>query len=694
MKTGDGCKRIIAVSLCAILLFSFCAQLISSNFGKVKVTDVTLDVRGGSLNGDLYYPAWTDSNDNLPAIIVNHGGGCSKGQIKADAEELARRGFVVFNINDYNAGLSDLPNVLEPSDNPANGASFIDAINYIRSMTFVDSTRIGLVGHSMGSRRVGLAAMQDSGYYTLNDLLLIELHDNFGIEISADDISVDADQIAAERLDASQMEYYDYRKSEITEYYTTRVSAICLLGSNANPVSTIKTVDVAGNEVMRNCQVNLCVIDGNYDQDYYMYNTLDFAKEAWHTHDEDIELSKYYVMDDYNDSSEIIGDFEENHYGEEAFIAAVSARSVRAFTLNPESHSKNVFSAATSTDIVRFFTNVFQYNGGEVTATSDTGIAATSNIWWLREAFNFIALLSMLVMALALFAWMLTTKKLATAVAPVRESTPVSKKFFWIGCAISAVLGYLAIYLEAGVATNSPPPSVVEPYWQFFPLMSTTDHVFKYMRYAALFAALLVIGFIIFDKVKGRNGFKKLNLAVNIKTILKNLLIAVVVLIIAYISLSLIMYLFNQDYRIWVLSFTSLKVEHWGILLRYALMLLPMYLAMSCLTNYTIRQDWAPWKDDLVAVIVGSIGVWVIFAINIIDFSFAFSGKLWVVLTCVYYLPLMVPITTFINRKLYRLTNTVWAGALCNTMLIAWSLVSSTNLATYPQTWFSNFFGA
>lgn len=693
--TKAGCKKIFFAALCAILVFSFCAQLISSDFGKVKVTDVTLDIRGGALNGDLYYPSGTDANDSLPAIIVNHGGGVVKGVMKGICEELARRGFVVFNVNDYNQGLSDMPDVLEYSPNPANGASLVDAIDYVRTLKFVDTTRIGLVGHSMGSRRAGLAAIQDVGCYSLNDLLLNELYDSFGVTISAEEVNTPADEIAEAQLDAEQMEYYQYRKAELTEYYNTRVSAVCLMGSNADLITSLQTVEVAGHEVQRNYQTNIGIIDGDFDVDYYTYPSMDFARESWYTGEEDILVDQYYLLDDATQTSQALWDFHANHYGDEAFADAVSQRMLRSITFNPETHSKNFFSLASSTDVTRFFTNVFQYNCGEL-STAAGGIDVTQNVWQYRAVLICLAMFAMIVMVLALYGWLTKDKEsyLSGAVVAAVERGPVNKKVYWGGTILGAITTFVAIYVAGAPAKGGSAPLAMPAGWRLFPLMSTADYTLAFLRWLTLFAVILVVIYLIYEKkTTGAFGLKKLNLVINIKSILKNLLVTVAVVIVAYISLSAILYLFNQDYRLWELSFTKMKVENWGIALRYAILFLPTYLAIGCMINYTLRTDWPEWKDDLITVVMGSVGVWVCCLLNAIIINTAWSGQLFCDFKCLYSVLLFVPISIYISRKLYRLTNTVWSGAFCNAILLSWCIVAATGLSNYPQTWFSNFFG-
>ena len=79
------------------------------------------------------------------------------------AEELARRNFVVLNVSAYGAGTSAQPDYdendqgIEGLDGNLTPMGLLDAKAFLSSLSFVDSTRIGMAGHSMGSRRTGYA---------------------------------------------------------------------------------------------------------------------------------------------------------------------------------------------------------------------------------------------------------------------------------------------------------------------------------------------------------------------------------------------------------------------------------------------------------------------------------------------------------------------------------------------------------
>ena len=206
IKSKDGCKRLLALFAVIIFLSSLFAQLISTDFGKVKVENISIDARGALLSGDLYYPAGTSTQDKLPCVIVAHGGAISHTCMRGISEELARRGYVVLNVSAYGAGVSEQP----PYDEIGVGkdeysvmatpAGMLDVLAFARTLEFVDQTRVGMTGHSMGSIRTGACAVADCGYFTLNDLLINILYEEFGQTFSAEEIYDDANALAADAV--------------------------------------------------------------------------------------------------------------------------------------------------------------------------------------------------------------------------------------------------------------------------------------------------------------------------------------------------------------------------------------------------------------------------------------------------------------------------------------------------------------
>lgn len=174
-----------------ILVFSFTAGIISTAGGRVSMEELKFDSRGGVTTAELYTPRGVSSEDKLPAIMILPGGGCTYRVTSGIAQELARRGFVVLNVNINGAGNSENPPIDDMGLEPGvfystRGAK--DALEYLRTLKYVDQTRIGLAGHSMGGLRTGGAASADASYYTLNDLLINKLTDEFGVELDFNEI--------------------------------------------------------------------------------------------------------------------------------------------------------------------------------------------------------------------------------------------------------------------------------------------------------------------------------------------------------------------------------------------------------------------------------------------------------------------------------------------------------------------------
>ena len=692
LKTLRGCMRLFALMLCLVLVFSFVARLISTDGGKVKISRVSIDSRGAIIDADLYYPVGTDDTDKLPAVIVAHGGGVEKGVVRGTAEELARRGFVVLNPNAYGVSMSEQPvydeggQGIDGFNNQLTPSGIYDCLTFLRTLNFVDQTRIGLTGHSMGSRRTAYASIMDCGHYTYNDLMINVLYDTFGQTFTEEEITMDADALAAERLNEDQLKHYNELKEETRTYYDTRVKALCLMGSDANLIGIPETVTVGGHEVVRNCQVNIGIVDGLWDYSYRDYPERDTTKEAWHT--EDIQAETWYSIDDVNGTSTVIGSISEvQAQDNEEFQSALYNRTLRSFQLNKETHSKNFFSNATTSDVVKFFEQTLGYNNGELGAADANPVSADSMIFMVREVFNFLAMLAMVGMLMPLAGMLLNCKffKPCTAAVSVKVSAPVNKKKYWLFALLGIVIEFIAIHLANGVFVPGLPATSFLP---FFPSWWLT---FIFIAILAVGSAVMLVLFKVTDKQNC--SFSALNVKMKVVNVLKTVLLSAILLAAAYLLLTLVIDLFNEDFRLWMAVFTEMKVEYWGYVWRYALCMLPCFLLIGASTNYTIRTDMAQWKDTLITVVVNSLGVYLCCLVNYL--MLVGADNLWSSFISTYGMLVIVPITVYITRKMYLLTNSIWLGALTNAFLVSWTICSAMGLNCNiynAQTWFSNFF--
>lgn len=686
--------------MAVIILAGLFAALISSNGGKIKIQSIIIDARGAELSGDLYYPAGTTDRDSYPAVIVVPGAGVIKENMRIIAEELARRGYVVFNCNPYGSGLSETPVYnendmgIEKYDIFATPMGVLGAVHFLRSLEFVDSTRIGLCGHSQGSRRAGYAALMDCGYYTFNDVMLSLLHDLFGVTITAEDIEKDADEVAAAKLTPEELAIYEQLKEDYKQDYESMVRSICLIGSTAQYCNPKATVQVAGYDVTRTCKTNMCVINGSFDFGYLHFNNADTTKEAWYIDPgEDIVNEGYYALNDVAGTSKLIGSFRKDTIlNNNELKEAIENRSLRIVMQTRETHSKNFFSHQTAARVVDYFNQTLNNNPDKVFTSANEMVS----IW--REVFNLVAMLAMIGLMIPVIQLFLLDKRYADI--PLRASLKTDEKEIsdwarWLVFIFTIVLGFVAIYLVNGrknLINFSPSLS--------FPLMITAWSTVQLLVWLALGGVLLILLYLLMTrKILGFWEFVKSNFRIGLKNILRCVMIAATFIIVAYLMLSLIKYFFQQDFRWWMTAYTELKANHWLYVFNYALLMLPFFFLISSSINYLSNETLGgkkPLWDLVITVVVNSAGIWLCSAINVfLAYTGLKTGALFSDFILTYGALLTVPINVFIMRKSYKMTNNIWTGVVICSLLTAWLLVSTsgTNAIYIPQNWLSIFLG-
>lgn len=682
-KTAAGCKRWLAIFICCILLFSFIAYVFNTNGFTVKVQHIKIDLRGAALDGDLYYPVNTTENDKLPAIIVAHGGGCAYGVTMGLSDELARRGFVVLNISGYGSGLSEKPVNTESS------TGYLDVLSYVRTLTFVDQTRIGMTGHSMGGGRTSTTAVTDCGFLTYNDQMINVLADEFGQTFTEEEITRDAAELAQERLAPDDLKLYQKRAEEVRERFDTRLKSICYMGNNGKNAIARQTVTVGGHEVLRNCQVNMGLVIGAYDDSYYNFASRDWARDAWYTGEENIKLDTWFVLDDNKAESVQIGAFGDTALSSTQEIQdAIANRMLRMTTLNLESHSKNFFSSNTNADVCAYFCETLRYNRGNYDDGTSNPLAPTDQKWFGRALFNGLAMLSMIGMLMALTGVLTKTGFFSSVVAEKKTSSiPFSKKRYWIFGILTIIATFIAIYCTTkGFMPNTLFGGLIKlQKSNVFPLFLSGWSATKLLTYLAVSALIFTIMYAVINKKIAKDtGFSQLNVKIKFTQILKSLLLAVILLFAGYLSLAVVNYLFGQDFRFWQTQFPVMKNDRWSIVPSYAFLhYLPCFFVIGMAINYTVRDDIPEWKDTLLTVLINSAGIWLCCLVNYLVLRSNTPGvtaNYFATFITYYYTLLFVPINVYVTRKMYKLTNSIWAGAFLNCLISAWSIVATVGL--------------
>ena len=192
-------------------------------------------------------------------------------------------------------------------------------------------------------------------------------------------------------------------------------------------------------------------------------------------------------------------------------------------------------------------------------------------------------------------------------------------------------------------------------------------------------------------------GIAALNINISIGKILKYLVYAILAIVVGYTIKGTLTYLFGQDLRIWQNAFSYVNADQWYLVAKNALLFMPLMFISACATNYMIRYDRPEWLDTLIVVAINSLPIillWVISAITLAGQE-AFTGTFVCDFVCAYSFLTAVPMFTYLNRKLYKLTNSVWLGTFVCSLLLGWLLVNTlgTGDGYYGQTILNTLFG-
>lgn len=170
-KTSVKTKILTIVAAILMLVSMIGASLVQSSGGKVEVTEVCFDTDFGAKMSALIYRPKTATEENpAPGIVCVHGMYNNKEMQDSNLVELSRRGYVVMAIDMFSHGDSDL---LETADNlPMSGMA---GLQYMLGLPYVDTSKIGMTGHSMGGLNCDLATqlcVDENGNSLVKALLL------------------------------------------------------------------------------------------------------------------------------------------------------------------------------------------------------------------------------------------------------------------------------------------------------------------------------------------------------------------------------------------------------------------------------------------------------------------------------------------------------------------------------------------
>ncbi|HIU02419.1 MAG TPA: hypothetical protein IAB63_04105 [Candidatus Onthocola gallistercoris] len=716
MKHKKSYWRIIAVSLIVILVMGIISSAVKTDMGNILIRQVKISTRGGTLSGIIYVPKDALENDGLgnytdkrPAIILSHGYLNSNAMQDPNAIELSRRGFVVFSMDMYGHGDSDLPNATDDPTGTGAVLGALDAYDYVLTLPYVDTTRIGFVAHSMGGMNTGNATALTAGFYTLEDKLLNMLHDELGVEITAEQVAEqDPDAIAA-ALDDYERGIYETRKAEIEAEHEVRPKGIVFMGSGPGfaALTQAHQVEVAGNTVWRDLQANVGVTIGLYEENAWLMfganadginnssqipeTTL--AKSLFETGESNVERRVWYSVNLSDDGepvqSTILGDFDTMSHTDSTLTEAAANGTLRVLTQPAEIHMMNHFSGHCTAFVVDFYSTVMGYNNGEL-AEGAQELTSDHQIWLVKEFANGFALAAMFVLVFPLMALLLKTPFFSSLKKKPLEPT-VSKrdKGFWItaiALTLIPAITYMPFFMLGGAPTTyAGNKSFVSWSALFSQEMSTRVMIWSVLN-GIIAAVVLGVRYSVTGKRQGLTFKEYMGINIRWRDFGKSFLLAGVTFVLTYMTVAISSFFFDySDMRMWVMAGRVMTKEQFIAWAGYLLFFLFFYTVNGAVVNSGRMKDMSPKKNMVISCIINGAGMILFILLNYVYVLIRghmvwndFGQDLFLAVAVIFPIMVILPLAAYYSRKLYEKTGSVLPGACINAMLFTWIVIGNT----------------
>lgn len=707
--------KILAVCLAVMLLASFVSALVKTGGGSILVREVRINTRGGTLSGVLYIPKSALENDGLgnytsprPGVVLSHGYLNSNQMQDPNAIELSRRGFVVFSMDMYGHGNSDLSNATDDPTGTGATLGAIDAYEYMLTLPYVDHTRIGLAAHSMGGMNTGNAVALEAGFFTPEDALLEMLYSELGAEVTAEDVAAQQpDQVAA-RLPEKEQGIYEARKEQILAEYAVRPFAELFIGSGPGFAALTQShpVEVAGVTVWRDLQANVGVNIGLLEENAWLMfganadginnasqipeTTL--ARQLFGTGEETVERRTWYALNLSDTTTQAqstrLGSFDELPADDATLRQAIEDRAARVITQPYEVHAGNHFSLSTTSFVVEFFATVMNYNNGEL-AQGAQALDASSAIWPVKELANGVALAAMFVLAYPLFMILLNTPFFASLqAAPAAPTLSRRDKGFW-GMNLLLVLipavTLIPFFMLGGAPTTYAGNKGPIAWSALFSQEMTTRLMIWAVLNGLIALGLLAVRHLTLKK-DGVAFCERYRLKIAPKALGKSLLLALCLFACVYMTVVVCSFFFAlSDVRLWVIAGRVMTAEQFVTWAGYLLFFLVFYLVNSMVINSGRMKDMSDGRNLALCAFINGLGLLLMELANYLYLVvqghlvwYDFGQDFFLTIVVVYPLVVVLPLAAVYARKMYMRTNSVWPGALFNAMLFTWLSVGNT----------------
>lgn len=606
MKFGEKAKKRLCLALVLILIGSIFACVFQNNFFKTNIKDVNIMIQDQNYSHALMFvPKNASAENKVPVVITCHGWLNSAEIQDATCIELSRRGIAVIAIDATCHGMSSNDMVLGEK-------GMVQWVEYATSgaLNFIDTSRVGVMGHSMGGVMSTFTLMHYAALY------------DAAIEAAKAPDSDGGEEITAEEQAFAQAQY--------------KINAALPTGNAPEATEGVYSY----------IHCNHGILDGRYEEGGYSMSTgkanvLGATPEA---------LNYINSVDPTVTSVE-----DGKYYGNK------EDGTLRVLYQPIITHPLIHFSPNCTSKVIEFFTYCFDI---------DTNLSSHNQFFFIKECFNLVALVGLIMLLVPMAELLLSVPCFANlrgAEGPkVPALTEDRKKKFWFGWALSGVISFatavISVYLTYKIPWANDPfrASNIFP----APAMNT---VMLWTAFNAIWGAFWFWHCFKKDKAAGIRTDEMIGWKIGKKEFWKTVAFAATILGFMYAVVWFCKWLFKTDFRFWTPALKTFEPQKLLTYIQYLPVFFAFYLFNSLMVNGANRYEGANEKKELLICAIGNIlGCFTLWLIQYGKLAITGSVLIeapWcdvlVVCFCIWQLFL----APYLLRSFYKLTGKNWLGA-------------------------------
>lgn len=609
-------KKWLCIAFALILVGSIAAAVIQTSSGGVQVKDIYLMTENHQyVHALAFIPKEASEENKVPLVVTSHGWLNSAEVQDAASIELSRRGIAVLAMDAYGHGMSSSLDVGIDADSSNYGQGMVALVEYAASgiMNYVDTDRIGVMGHSMGGRAAKNTAIHYSNLYN-----------------EAMDAAKAPDSDGGEAITDAEQAYAD-----------SQMKICASLPTGQSPGS------LADWSAIR-CNMGFLyglIEEGGYGSSTGTANLLGASKEA---------------LDMVNSSDSSVTSVEEG-----VFYGDKEAGTLRVLYQPYVTHPLIHFDPASTKDVVEFFTYCLDV---------DTNLSSTNQVFMVKEVFNLVAMIGLLMLIVPFCDLLLACPCFADLRGVEGTRIPAldgkRKKYFWTGWILCGAMSFLF----AVIATVTVPSLDATKNHGFF-MSNRTFFAAPTMNTVAVWTGLSAVWTFLWfyfnykkDKAAGIRSDGMIGLKITGKKLLKTIGFSAGVVGMIYAVVWFCKWAFNTDFRFWTPAFKTFDVGHLFYFIQYLPIFFAFYFGNALIVNGAGRFEGMNEKKNLFILGLGNIlGCGLLWALQygkLLLTGTVIWKSTWINVLVIVFCFWQLFLAPYLLRAIYKRTGNNWAGPL------------------------------